>query len=183
MARYRTGLATRDRILDATAALLADVGPEGTTIQAICDKSDVRPGSFYNLFASKDDAIFEVLLETMRNAAARPAGTPSLDEFIDQWVRFVLDNPTAAMIYMRLGVTGAVNHTHIVDRIRHFQEKRVDYLAAALTGANAQMTVAEATPRAELVLATLNGLTIRYLVDPAFDLAAHVEVLREIATA
>ena len=60
---------------------------------------------------------------------------------------------------------------------------RVDYLAAALTGANPQMTVADATPRAELVLATLNGLTIRYLVDPAFDLAAHVEVLREIATA
>lgn len=181
MARYRTGLATRDRILEATAALLAEEGPEGTTIQAICDRSDVRPGSFYNLFPSKDDAIFEVLLETMRSAAERPAGTPSLDEFIDQWVRFVLENPTAAMIYARLGVTGAVNRTDIVDRIRHFQEKRVDYLAVALCAANTQMEVADATPRAELVLATLNGLTVRYLLDPAFDLAAHVEVLREIA--
>lgn len=181
MVRYRTGLATRERILGATAELLAEVGPERSTIQAICDRASIRPGSFYNLFPSKDDAVFEVVLDAVRTAATRPSGTPSIDEFIDSFVEFVSVNPTAAMIYLRLGVTGAVHHSGIVARIRHFHERRVDYLAAALCAGNPTLEVAEATPRAELILATLNGLTLRFLLDGRFDFRTHVELVRRLA--
>ena len=183
MARYRTGLETRERILGATAELLAEVGPEKATIQSICDRAAIRPGSFYNLFASKDDAVFEVVLDAVRRAATRPSGVPSIDDFIDSFLDFIVTNPTEAMIYLRLGVTGAVNHSDIVKRIRHFHEKRVDYLAAALCGENPTLAVSEATPRAELVLATLNGLTLRFLLNSGFDLRTHVELLRRIAKA
>lgn len=181
MARYRTGLETRDRILGATAELLAEVGPERATIQAICDRAAIRPGSFYNLFGSKDDAVLEVVLDSVRRAASRPSGVPTVDDFIDSFVGFVTSNPTEAMIYLRLGVTGAVNHSDIVTRIRHFHEKRVDYLAAALCAGNPTLAVSEATPRAELILATLNGLTLRFLLNSGFDLRTHVELLRRIA--
>ena len=181
MARYKTGLETRDRILGATEGLLAEEGPEKTTIQAICDRAEIRPGSFYNLFRSKDDAVFEVVLDAVRDAATRPVGSPSVDEFIDQFLGFVVANPNKAMIYLRLGVSGAVTHSDIIARIRHFHEKRVDYLAAALASANPQLKVSDATPRAELMLATLNGLTLRYLMNNDFDLTRHIEMVRGMA--
>jgi AcrR family transcriptional regulator len=44
--RYRAGIETRDRILDAVRGLIAEKGLEGTTIKAICHRASVLPGSF-----------------------------------------------------------------------------------------------------------------------------------------
>ncbi len=39
MARYRVGIETRTRILDAVRHLLGDVGFDGTTLKAITDRA------------------------------------------------------------------------------------------------------------------------------------------------
>ena len=57
MMRYKAGLETSDRILESTRAQIAENGLEGTTIKTICDGAGVLPGSFYNLFDSKEQAI------------------------------------------------------------------------------------------------------------------------------
>ena len=59
--RYKAGLETREKILTATRRLIADAGLDGTTIKAICEQAGVLPGSFYNLFDSKEQAILSVV--------------------------------------------------------------------------------------------------------------------------
>ena len=52
MGRYQAGIQTEARIIDATRELLAEGGLKATTLNAICDRAEVRAGSFYNLFDS-----------------------------------------------------------------------------------------------------------------------------------
>ena len=63
--RYKAGIETRGRILEATRHLISEEGLDGTTIKAICDTSGVLPGSFYNLFDSKEQAIMAVVREAI----------------------------------------------------------------------------------------------------------------------
>lgn len=74
--RYRRGIEARERILNATRSLIADVGLEGTTIKAICSRAEVLPGSFYNLFDSKEQAILTVVREAI-DAVDPDPGTPA----------------------------------------------------------------------------------------------------------
>ncbi|MGA9597079.1 MAG: TetR family transcriptional regulator, partial [Acidimicrobiia bacterium] len=44
VARYQAGIRTERRIIEATRELLGEVGLEGTTLKAICDRAEVRSG-------------------------------------------------------------------------------------------------------------------------------------------
>ncbi len=80
MARYQVGLQTEAKIIDATRSLLAEGGLEAATLKAICDRAEVRSGSFYNLFDSKEEAIIRVVRESIDAVDPDPGGgvpTPS----------------------------------------------------------------------------------------------------------
>jgi len=66
VARYQVGLQTEARIIDATRSLLAEGGLDAATLKSICDRAEVRSGSFYNLFDSKEEAIIRVVRESIR---------------------------------------------------------------------------------------------------------------------
>ena len=55
--RERKRLATRRAIQFATLQLLAEQGPEGLTVDEISRRADISPRTFFNYFASKEDAI------------------------------------------------------------------------------------------------------------------------------
>jgi AcrR family transcriptional regulator len=65
VARYRVGLETRERILEATRTLLAQDGIDGVTLKRITAAADVGVGSFYNLFDSKEAVVFEVVRQAL----------------------------------------------------------------------------------------------------------------------
>lgn len=54
---------TRERVLAAAAEVLAASGYAATTLEAIAARADMKAGSLYYHFASKDDLVAEVLLE------------------------------------------------------------------------------------------------------------------------
>jgi AcrR family transcriptional regulator len=58
----RRGQQRVDAILDAAEAVIAEVGVEAATVQAIADRSGASVGSLYHFFANKD-AIVEGLAE------------------------------------------------------------------------------------------------------------------------
>jgi AcrR family transcriptional regulator len=67
--RAQTSAATRDRIVDAAAALYQDRGVNSTTLQAIAERADVSRGTILHHFGSTGgvlDAVAERILVTLQ---------------------------------------------------------------------------------------------------------------------
>ena len=52
---------SQKRVLDAAAKIFRDYGYAGTTMRAIADEADLKAGSIYYHYKSKDDLISAVL--------------------------------------------------------------------------------------------------------------------------
>ncbi len=179
MARYQVGIETRKRILEATRSLLGEIGLEGTTLKAICDRAGVLAGSFYNQFASKDEAVMEVVREAVRSVDPHPQAVASdtVADLVAAYVEFITGDPTVARIYLQVAVGGGFTDEELGARILGQHRRRVERLAAALVRERPAVGEAGAALRAEAALATLNGLTLQYVLDPDLDLAAHAELM------
>jgi AcrR family transcriptional regulator len=178
MARYRVGLETRERILAATRRLLSEVGIEGVTLKAITAQASVGAGSFYNLFTSKDDAVFEVVREAIEAVDPDPAGagTDSLDDLVDAFVAFMTGSSPIARIYLQLAGRGLTD-PQIAARVLRSHRRRVDRFADAWRREEPGLSEADAVARAETMLAALTGLGMTSLMDPGFDMRTHARAL------
>ena len=185
MARNQMGKETRARILSATRALLGEVGLEGATLKAICDRAGVRAGSFYNLFESKDEAVLEVVREAIRAVDPHPAGegVDTVDELVDAYVEFITGDPIVARIYLQIAVGGGLTDEAMGRRVRRHLERRIARFADAIGRADPSRTEDEAQRQAEAMVATLNGLAFNWLLDDRLDFAGHANRLAGAYTA
>jgi AcrR family transcriptional regulator len=175
VARYRVGLETRERILAATRRLLGEVGVEGVTLKAITDQAAVGAGSFYNLFASKDEVVFEVIREALEAVDPDPAGagTDTLGDLVEAFVQFVTESTPIARIYLQLAVGRGLTDRRVARWLLRSHRRRVDRFADALLRARPGLDEGDARAEAELLLAALTGLALTALLDPEFDMHAH----------
>ena len=174
MARYAAGVRTEARILDATKELLGEVGLEGTTLKAICDRAGVRAGSFYNLFDSKEEVVLRVIVEAIAAIDPDPEGErDTIADLVDAYVRFFAEEPTLARIYLQIAISGAVTNDGIGDRVLRGHSLRVDRFATAMLREMPALSPDQATARTEVLLAALNGLAFRFSLDATFDMAVH----------
>ena len=183
--RYKAGLETRERILGATRSLVAENGLDGTTIKAICDQAGVLPGSFYNLFASKEQAILTVVREAIDAVDPDPdhQGTDTLEDLVGAYVRFLEESPELSRVYIRIGVSGAGSNAELSGRmVRHHQE-RVGRFAAAMRRQSPDLSDSLTERRAETLVLALNGIALHRIIDPGFDVAWHARVLLDDAAA
>jgi AcrR family transcriptional regulator len=174
MARYQVGIRTETRILDATRELLAEGGLEATTLKAICDRAGVQAGSFYNLFASKEQAIMRVARDAIRAVDPDPdhEGTDTLDDLVSAYIRFITDQPELARIYLQIAVSGS-NDNSVARRFLRHHVRRVERFAATIRRAHPDLSPSEATMNAEVLLGALDGLAFRWVLDQTFDFARH----------
>ncbi len=184
MARYRVGLETRERILSATRRLLAEVGIEGVTLKAITAHARVGAGSFYNLFDSKDDAVFEVVREAIEAVDPDPAGagTDTLEDLVDAFVAFMTGSSPIARIYLQLAGRGLTDPA-IASRVLRSHRRRVERFADAWRREDPSLAQGEALSRAEVMLGALTGLGMTALVDDGFDMRYHARLLLPEAAA
>lgn len=177
--RYKAGLETRDRILQSTRSLIASDGLDGTTIKAICEQAGVLPGSFYNLFDSKEQAILSVVRQAIDAIDPDPdhKGTDTLSDLIEAYVRFVTEQEDLARVYIRLAISGSVNNPEIRGRTMRHHQGRVARFAAAISRQHPEMSDAETERRAETLVTALNGVTLHRVMDPDFDVAVHARAL------
>lgn len=84
--RERKKLATRRALSSAALRLAAERGPDAVTVDAISEAAGVSPRTFFNYFASKEDAILGVdpvkTAEYRDRLAARPADEAPLDALL-----------------------------------------------------------------------------------------------------
>ncbi len=177
--RYRSGLETRDKILRATRELIADSGLEGTTINGICGRAGVLPGSFYNLFDSKEQAILTVVREAIDAIDPDPdkQGTVSLEELVQAYVRFVSEQGDLARVYIAMAVSGGRNNTELKGRVLRHHEGRVARFATAIARERPDLDQSETERRAETLVTALNGIVLHYVLEPTFDVAIHAKAL------
>jgi AcrR family transcriptional regulator len=88
-----------ERMLDAAAALLDEVGTEGLTTSAIAARADVSVGSLYQFFPDKHAVVEALARRSFQRFSTRLAALPSsswpevVDEVIDLYVTFSRDEP------------------------------------------------------------------------------------------
>lgn len=181
MGRYRVGIETHRRITDAIRSLLAEAGMEGTTIKAICERAGTLPGSFYNLFESKEEAVLTVVREAIQAVDPDPAGEghDTVADLVGAYVKFVENQPELARIYLQIAVRGAVTDEHLAGRVLRHRARRVERFSDAVAREDPRYPRAEARRRAVLLLASLDGLVLARVLDPAFDFASHARDLLE----
>ena len=178
--RYKAGLETRDKILEATRGLIAEAGLEGTTIKAICDRAGVLPGSFYNLFASKEEAILSVVRDAIDAVDPDPSheGPDDIDALVNAYVRFLDEQGDVARVYIRIAVAGSTNgNGEIQGRILRHHEGRVKRFSGALRSRHPGLSAAEADRRAETMVSALNGIALHRVIDPRFDVQRHADAV------
>jgi AcrR family transcriptional regulator len=175
VARYRVGLETRERILSATRRLLGEVGIEGVTLKAITDQASVGAGSFYNLFDSKEEVVFEVVREAIEAVDPDPAGagTDTLADLVEAFVQFVTESTPIARIYLQLAVGRGLTDPQVATRVLRSHRRRVERFADAVRRDRPELDEAGAEAEAEILLASLTGLALTALVDAGFDMRAH----------
>lgn len=177
MARYQPGIRTEARIIAATGELLAEAGLDGTTLKAICDRAGVKAGSFYNLFAAKDEAVLRVVREAINAVDPHPEGSgpDTVAELVEAYARFITEQPIVARIYLQIAVRGGITDNAMAARFLRHHEQRVRRFAAALAG--------DRPPdradfmRAEVLVGTLNGLAFRWVLRPDFDFRTHLDAI------
>lgn len=177
MARYQAGLRTEARIVDATQELLGEVGLEGTTLKAICDRAGVRSGSFYNLFDSKEEVVLRVVRDAITAVDPDPEGigNETVEELVHAYATFITAQPEVARIYLQVVVSGGLTDNDQAKRFLRHHESRVGRFADAIKRNNPRMTSDDASTQAELLLAALNGLAFHWSLQPSFDFLGHVE--------
>ncbi len=181
MARYRAGIETRRRILDATRLLLADKGLDGTTLKAICDEAGARAGSFYNLFETKEEAVLTVVREAIEAVDPDPdqVGRDSVADLIEAYLAFIESQPMLARVYIQIAVGGGNTTEHLSGRVLRHHRRRVERFSAAMRRDRPEHTAEEARRSARFLLATLNGLVLSSIVDPSFDAPSAAKELAE----
>jgi len=177
--RYKSGLQTRQRILDATRALLGDHGLDATTVGAICETAGIGAGSFYNLFESKEQAILTVAREAITAVDPDPSGTGTdrLAALVDAYVTFLEDQPQLARVYVVIAVGGGLTDPQIRGRILRHHQERIARFTDAVHRTDPALTDAEALVAAEALLAALNGYAFHAMLDAEFDFGGHARRL------
>ena len=180
--RNRAGEETATRIVDAARRLLAESGLEATTVKAICDRAQIRPGSFYNLFDSKETVILEVVKQAILAVDPDPErrGIDHVTDLVEAFVRFVEDRPDLARVYITVGLSGGITDAGIRSRMIRHHSERVARFTAALQRDLPALEDTEAERQVDALLAALNGYTLQRMLDSDFDFAGHAKALLDM---
>jgi AcrR family transcriptional regulator len=153
--RERKKAETRDALASAALRLADELGPDRVTVEEIATAAGVSPRTFFNYFASKEDAIVgsgeSSAARVVQELASRPAGEPPLEALRaavhasadhleadpDDWIirhRLVSRFPTLGVRYAaRLA---AVEHELVLEVARRTKlDPAVDTYPAALVSA------------------------------------------------
>ena len=132
----------RERILDATARAVADLGYQDVTVAKILDRARISKLTFYELFDNKeqaflaayDDAVAQALRRVERACAAEALAPPAqrLEAAVDALLGFLAEEPEVARLcvieVLAAGPTGRQRRAATMDRL-------ADLMAALLAEA------------------------------------------------
>lgn len=166
----------RERLIDAAGDLLNDRGYTALGVAEICARADVRKGSFYHFFESKQALTMEAVDAQWASSREVWAGClggpePGLDRverLIGALVRLQCEDKAAAgsvrgCLFGNLALELRGAEQAVRDRVKHVFDEQVAMLTDALRAAESEGAIApgHATPTtARAVLAQLEGMVL-----------------------
>lgn len=194
--RQARSVETRSRLLTAAAAIIAEHGIEGASVDAIAERAERTSGSLYGQFGSKDGLIVE-LLDRSKDVVAQSMfvdieAAATLDERLAAMWRNFAEPPPAARDWVRFEHEVWVwanrpGNDEAKARLATRYRTEFGALATALADWAAEGLIAPPGPIdrvATVVVSTLLGLEMSYRLDPAsIDDASVVTALRGILRA
>ncbi len=126
----------RERILDATEQLIAEVGAPAATIEAIVKRAGVSSVTFYEHFRSKDEcfvAAFERAVEELRTAVPAQAAGP--EEVLAALLEAIDAEPARARLcFVEAQKGGPLLRAHYEEALDAIAAELSDSLGQAIVG-------------------------------------------------
>ncbi|GAB2577929.1 TetR/AcrR family transcriptional regulator [Microlunatus antarcticus] len=191
---YPKGVRRRQEILDRTIEVFADVGFEGASLRAVGEAIGVSHAALRRYFDTREELFLEVLREKDRQAMAEARGRDH-DDHDDGSDVLGLARSLDAYASQVPGLM-ALRHSMVARALEAGNEhSRAFFLEryAALRGevlstltlARAAGVVRDDLPleaAATLVIATLDGLSTQWLLDPGLDIRPSMVLLEQLLT-
>lgn len=169
---YAKGRRRREAILESTLEVFSELGSRGASMTAIARKVGISPALLQYYFASREDLLQAVITEWDRDNAVRGEGLTHFAHFV-RAINHNMQIPGIIHLYMTCVVEATdPDHPH-----REFYAERYHKLSPGIV-AEVQRQQTAGTLRADLdpdriariILATIEGLQIRWLHERDFDL-------------
>jgi AcrR family transcriptional regulator len=169
---YAKGRERRQAILESTLEVFSEVGSRGASMSAVARKVGISPALLQYYFGSREDLLQAVITEWDRENAVRGEGLTHFAHFL-RAIHHNMRIPGVIHLYMTCVVEATdPDHPH-----REFYAERYHNLSPGIVeevrrqqreGALRQDLDPDRIAR--ILLATIEGLQIRWLHEPDFDL-------------
>jgi AcrR family transcriptional regulator len=169
---YAKGRKRREAILESTLEVFSELGSRGASMTAIARKVGISPALLQYYFASREDLLQAVITEWDRENAVRGEGLTHFAHFV-RAIEHNMQIPGVIHLYMSCVVEATdPDHPH-----REFYTQRYHKLSPGIVAeVQRQQTAGTLRPDldperiARIILATIEGLQIRWLHEPNFNL-------------
>ena len=180
--RYPKGVQRRQQILDRAIEVFAEVGFEGASLRALGEAIGVSHAALRRYFETREELFLEVLREKDRQALAQAHAlgrkTLGLAESLEAYASEVpgLMALRHSMVARALELGNERSRGFFVERYGSLREEALRTLELA----RAAGTVRDDIPleaAASLVIASLDGLSTQWLLDPEVDIRRSIVLL------
>jgi AcrR family transcriptional regulator len=178
---YRSGLARQREILAAATAVFAEGGYRGGSLRDVAKSIGVTPGAILHHFGSKEQLLVAVLDDRDEHSRDTVEGFLEHNDTVGSLRAIVADNESKPGL-MRLYTTLAAEavspehpaHTYFAERYSRLSAFIADGLdREGFTAPGGETNLAIAA----LVLATMDGLQLQWLMAPDFPMSEMFDVM------
>jgi AcrR family transcriptional regulator len=104
--RARKKEATRRSIVDAASRLFGERGFDAPTVDEIAEAADVAKGTIYNYFSTKEELLFELLIELERDVQREvpriAEGPGPLERILEEWLLWQFRRKEPHLAFVRV---------------------------------------------------------------------------------
>lgn len=175
---YRKGIERRLEVVAVAVEVFGQRGFKGGTLQHVADRVGLTPAAIIKLFGSKEGLLVAVLehwgVVTLDVVGADARGVELLAGF-ERLMRYHSGHRGLLELYITMAAEGTSvehpAHDFMIERYsRTLEDMRSLFADAIAEGHFRPMSEQEIAHEAQWLLATMDGLEIQFLLNPAFDL-------------
>ena len=169
------GHRTRQRILDAAERLFAQGGYNGTSLAAVAEEVGITQPAILYHFPSKDALLLGLLDEREEPAFDESSVGLSAFDDVKRLFRTSMSTPQLVRLFTVVLIEGlAEDHPAHPLVQKRYAEVQADLSSRLRRGVEAgeMRSDADVDRDTALITAVMDGLSIQWLLDPAFDVAA-----------